>query len=584
MGMKKIGFMLTGASFLACGISAKLGTPELDANFSSEEMLVADNLKYEVLFSGGKDIVTTHDKQETVSKDWQDFTGFIPIHGRSDYGYIIVNHEKIQKDPVLGDGGGMTVFTVKFDKREKKWMVQDDPRGKYRNVDFSEVGFTLANCGGAQTPWGTVLTAEEWLQPNNAAIYADGNGISDTSDYMIKKFNGKKVNQSIPKYQNYNWMVEVDPKHAKAVRKQYNMGRFGHEGGFVMEDEKTVYLTDDNTPGYFFKFVAEKRRKLDKGQLYAYQQSEDGESGTWLKMPMDLNSMIEARSVAASLGATMFNRGEWIEGVNGILYWTETGRDNTGSRFDDGIAEGATLAKHLREMAHEVNGNQYEVEDPYGRILAFNPSNNKLWVHLEAGAASSDPDKHLSNPDGLASMKMGHKNYLVINEDLNGTSLGRVPPEAESFGRVNEIYVLDLSISNPTVDDLRRIVIGPKGSETTGGRFTPDGRTYFVNMQHVDTENPAPFNHDVTVAITGYADHKDFFHYKPKYSKKRKFDIDRFGGYLHFEETGNYKIYNMHGKKLLAKSNCKKMDISLLKKGSYYIKDSHGAVGKFTLR
>ena len=33
--------------------------------------------------------------------------------------------------------------------------------------------------------------------------------------------------------------------NAVAVRKNYNMGRYDHEGGWIAEDERTVYLSDD---------------------------------------------------------------------------------------------------------------------------------------------------------------------------------------------------------------------------------------------------------------------------------------------------------------------------------------------------
>lgn len=35
-------------------------------------------------------------------------------------------------------------------------------------------------------------------------------------------------------------MVEVDVENAVAVRKNYNLGRYDHEGGWIAEDERTV--------------------------------------------------------------------------------------------------------------------------------------------------------------------------------------------------------------------------------------------------------------------------------------------------------------------------------------------------------
>lgn len=127
-----------------------------------EVVIPSSPLKYDVLFVGGVDQVTNKNGQTALAKEWQDFTGYVPINGRSDSGYVVVNHERVQADPVNGDGGGMTVFTVYYNQNTQSWEVVNDANGKFRNVDFSEVGGTGANCGGIQTSWGKVFTAEEW--------------------------------------------------------------------------------------------------------------------------------------------------------------------------------------------------------------------------------------------------------------------------------------------------------------------------------------------------------------------------------------------------------------------------------------
>jgi secreted PhoX family phosphatase len=49
-----------------------------------------------------------------------------------------------------------------------------------------------------------------------------------------------------------------------------------------------------------------------------------------------------------------------------------------------------------------------------------------------------------------------------------------------------------------------RFAIGPKGSETSGGIFTPDGNTYFLNIMHPSRSNRKPFNKSMTIAIPGF--------------------------------------------------------------------------------
>jgi len=489
--------VLLGLSCLFLFFPDCLSAQENAGTVLTDELLFSDEvLKGDVLFIGGYHGVQNHHGEMATAKQDHDFTGFIPINGRSDSGYVIVNHEDIISDPILGDGGGMTVFTVYRQNGNGRWIVADHEEGKFRNVDFSEVGGTIENCGGFQTPWGTVLTGEEWMYHSNTEIYKEGTGITDTSPFVVKEFNGKIVNQPIEKYENYEWMVEVDVANAKAIRKCYNMGRYYHEGGTILPDGKTVFLADDITPGYFFKFVAHQAYDLSEGQLYVYRQGPEGIGGGWAEMPMDLESMIDARNVAAGLGGTMFARTEWVVYYNGKIYITETGKDDSEAFFQKDRDKGAVLAAHLNEIDARDGASDYRLHDYYGRILEMDVETNHVRVYLEGGAGE---EHHLANPDGLAFTRINGNPIIMINEDLTGHSHGRVPPGYNQ--RINEIFCLDLSIKNPTVDDLQKLAVGPEGCETTGGRFTPDGSTYFVNVQHPKSQNRFPFNNSVTIAV-----------------------------------------------------------------------------------
>jgi uncharacterized protein len=88
---------------------------------------------------------------------------------------------------------------------------------------------------------------------------------------------------------------------------------------------------------------------------------------------------------------------------------------------------------------------------------------------------------------------------------INWYDKNRVPTHIEKRKQfVNELFFLDLSIENPTVDDLKRFAIAPIGAELTGGIFSPDGSTLFINVMHPNANNTPPYNKSVTVAITGF--------------------------------------------------------------------------------
>lgn len=589
--------------FLSCLAAAQAALPDIDTTFiASTHKLPADPYKSSILFRGYVDTVTTTDGRKTLAKDWNDFTAYVPIAGRSDSGYLIVSHEMIKADAILGDGGGMTVMSVA--KGAEGWKVVDHPKGKYRAIDFSTVGGTLANCGGAVLPNGNVMTAEEWGQASNQAIAALAKdpadttkriltGITDTSDWVVKEFNGEAVNITIPKYKNYNWMVEVDPATGKAVRKHYQMGRFDHEGGVFMPDGKTVFLTDDFTPAVFFKFVAKTAGNYSVGQLYAYKQSADGATGSWIEMPMNFDSMLVARDVALRRGATTFTRHEWIDQIDGIVYLTETGRDKSADHYK-WTKKGATMAKHLRERLPagttvtlyngETKGDS-TITDYYGRVLKFDPATDKMSVLLEGGRGTANTAKHLSNPDGLATARIGNRKYLVIQEDLNGLSQGRVSTEAETAGRVIcEAYLLDLA-DEPTVDNLKRVYVGPAGSEVTGGIFTPDGTTMFINSQHPDAKLAAPFNTSFTVAISGFdANSTKILDRAPARGKKLSIAIDPVGRWARFNRTVDVKVHDIQGNRLASHQNVNALDLGAMQSGTYFLDAGKNGVHKLVIQ
>ncbi len=600
------------ALILESAAMAQAPFPPLEKNFFDttnfpsdlkEVVIPPSPLKYDVLFVGGTDMVYNKNGQSAVAKEWHDFTGYVPISGRSDSGYVIVNHERIQSDVINGDGGGMTVFTARLNKSTGKWEVVDPGNGqKFRNVDFSAVGGTGANCGGIQTSWGKVFTAEEWGSAFNPAwgkdingndsLIATGNqviasqGVADTSDWNVTTFNGTTVNQPIPRNMNYQYMVEVDVAQAKAVRKNYNMGRYDHEGGWIAPDEKTVYLSDDASSGsVFFKFVADQARDYSKGQLYAYKQSADGNSGSWLTMPMELDSCLRARDVALRMGATIFMRLEWVDGKGDLVYITETGR---GKEFNisGAKAKGGIPAKHLAAMDTDGDG---KAVDMFGRVLRFNANTNKVDIMLEGGGALDGNNvptgNHLSSPDGLALTEIDGKTWLAINEDMNPSGM---PANPSKFGsKLNEVYFLDITgdATGTTyqVSDLVRFLAGPKGCETTGGRFTPDGLTYFINIQHPDGSpgiNNSPFDHSVTIAVTGF-DKFLTLGVEPELEEEETFSVwpNPVSRELHLNRVTDVRVIELAtGRVVKVKRNTNALDISTLSPGTYAVQTIDGDV------
>ena len=108
-------------------------------------------LKYQNIFVGGVDSVET-EMGRTAAKQWHDYIGYAADATGSSLGYIIVNHEMIEANDKIGDGGGMTMF--KLGKKADGTLevldqtLADGRKGKFFNVDFKNtVGETGMNCG-----------------------------------------------------------------------------------------------------------------------------------------------------------------------------------------------------------------------------------------------------------------------------------------------------------------------------------------------------------------------------------------------------------------------------------------------------
>ncbi len=456
---------------------------EVDTNFLTQDLIYPSNMDMTILFTEKKDQVVTHDGQVAPSKKHHDFLAYLPENGSSEQGWLYVGHETgAYKNEILGDGGGGTMFEVKLE--DGSWNVVSD----YHNVDFSTVRGTIRNCGGTVAPNGMIYSCEESEPRNNRGLYVNGKGFRDTSDVGGMKFN-----------EHFGYIVEIDPTTRKATQKMIQMGRYMHEDLEFMDDRKTVYLSDDHEPAVFFKFVADKEDDYSKGQLYAYKQSSTGNSGEWLAMPMDTASLVKARDVAISLGASMYMRHEWFTRVGNKIYIAETGHDTT--TWAHRLDQGGTLPYHMEKEHHHGNG---ILTDYWGRVLIFDTSTDEMSVLIEGGK-STDGKTVFSNPDCVTSVNLGGKDYLVLHEDINGNGYGRIPKHAYDRNHwYNEVYFLDLSIENPTVEDLVRFASSPMGAEFTGGVFTPDGKSFFLNVQHPFYKNKAPFNRSSTVVFTGF--------------------------------------------------------------------------------
>lgn len=623
-------YLLLGVLTLSLsGLSAQIFSNELDipAGYTPTQVLMPPSpLDLQVLFIGGVDLVQTtptygNPAGVAIAKEWHDFIGFTPDNTGESMGWVSVNHESIYNDDRIGDGGGMTVFRVERDPITGLLNIvdqelEDGREGKFFNVDFvNTVGETGMNCGGISSVVdGRIWTAEEWFRSSNSSInngvFSNNNGnrfgpygigsranqgVRDTADWTISApdfpaFDGLTV----PKYENFNWMVEIDPRQAVALRKQYNWGRQGFEGGAVSPDNRYVYLGVDATPGFWMRFVADTPGDFTNGTLEVYKHDADQK---WIAIgDNDPEKLRNIKAEAVAVGATMYNRNEWVtvDPNTGDIYWTETGRDTPGENWADEAAAGAVYAPHhiARAAAQGVAspGVENEYKDYYGRVLKYDAQTEEVSVAIEGGPffevspmEADYPNKHLSNPDGLNFMEIDGHPFLIICEDLNGDNHGRMPFENDDANgglgnRLCELFLLDLTIDSADVDDLVRITATPIGAEITGAIVTPDGKSLLVNSQHPFGVNPFPFNHSLTFAIHGFDELTVTDLQEPGIEETGSFNIypNPTLQAVFFNAAQDVALYNQAGQRLQVYRNVNQIDVSQLAAGIYYLQNAEG--------
>ena len=493
-----------------------------------------------------------------------DFVAFLPLplgSNNSEHGLLCVNNEyasphimfpdwigkawakspdlsKEQVDVLMASVGHSVVEIKKIDG---EWQTVADSHYNRRITLFTEMELsgpaaghpmlrtsedpagtkpvgTHTNCSGGVTPWGTVLTCEEWAyydfggDPANTdqaeslkrygASGRDGLGFAR----HYSRFNVEKEPNELNRFQ---WAVEIDPYDPQSVpKKRTALGRFGREGSQTVlssDGRLVVYSGDDARFEYLFRFVsrdkvdlndrAANQDLLDHGVLSVARFDEDG-TLAWLPLvhgegPLNAANgfadqgevLIKARQAADALGATTMDRPEDFE-VNPV----------TGRVY-------AVMTKNKKRKAETLNVVNTRADNRQGHIVELIPPGDSPTVDHGADrfqwdmlvlcgdpgqpeqGATFHPDTSgngwFSTPDNIA---FDPKGRLWIGTD-----------GMNSLDMADGVYGMDLD--GPARGMPKALYLAPFGAECTGPCFTPDGKTLFVAIQHPgeDSENAGNF-------------------------------------------------------------------------------------------
>lgn len=376
---------------------------------------------------------------------------------------IVRNHE-------LGEGNDIPAGSVignpatAYDRKSPggTTTLEVTPDGEL--VDhFISLNGTNTNCAGAETPWGTWLTMEETVTGVNAGC---------------KKPHG--------------YVFEVKAMANGAVRKQpiKAMGRMLHEAGAVDDETGVVYMTEDEGPDGFYRFVPNTYGKLKEGgALQMLKVVGEPKYNTirgqvvgqelpvrWVPIddPDPANAEDDASAVfklGRAKGAAKFLGGEgatWVPQNNAVVFGSSDGGDaGLGQvwQYKPTIRRGEIDERGILKLLYESTSED-DLDGPDN--MGTSPSGAVLIA--EDGDETSNFVRALM-PDG---------SLINVAENLVGVQLHYI----EASGKIYD----------PTVpDDGASAGDGIGHAEFAGPRFSPDGKWLFVNVQ-------VP---GITCAITG---------------------------------------------------------------------------------
>jgi uncharacterized protein len=324
---------------------------------------------------------------------------------------------------------------------------------------FVSLAGTRTNCAGGPTPWGSWITCEETF----STTISNGATVKHGYTFEVVADSNSGVVSPIP-------LVA--------------MGRFSHEAIAVDPNTGYIYETEDRSDSCFYRFVPSKRITAPGqlaqagGTLYALKikgssasvnttnnPTQGGTPGLirvgqtlnveWVKVDNpdpnaeSSSTRVGVRYEAQQKGAAVFFRGEGCWSGNGLVYFVAT-------------QAGPPAPENLPSPPNSGRGN--------GQIWAYNPANETLTLVVEG----SPTGELLDEPDNVVVTPFGD---LFLCEDSSDDFQYIV-----GVNQRGELYQFAKNVvfSQVTSDPAKQPFVG---NEFAGGCFSPDGQTFFVNIQ-----------------------------------------------------------------------------------------------------
>jgi len=383
-----------------------------------------------------------------------------------------------------------------------------------RNHEIGGVGEAVVSSDKSFDPKGTgAVTITEW-NLDTEAVTRDFIALSGTIEncsggpdaarrhWLTCEENVEGIADGYERDHGYVFAVPVDAEGLVEAIPLRSMGRFLHEATATDPETGDVYMTEDEGPDSFYRFVPEDPDDLTAGgTLWALKlEARDGES---IEDNYDTGT---GQAVGTTYTAS------WVQIDDPDPTDPE---DPARAVFDQGQAKGATLFQGLEGLCEHGGSFFFTAADggdeELGQVWRYTPTSadgGELTLIFEATSASE-----LDGPDNVVVAPSG--NAIVVCEDGDGedwiddddscrqggnTFLRVVSLDGRVFDLAEVLEPLDLVKFFP--DDFEEDCTADPPpaegevfghSEFAGATWSPDGRWLFVNLQYPG----------ITLAITG---------------------------------------------------------------------------------
>lgn len=327
-----------------------------------------------------------------------------------------------------GAGGGTTTLIV-------------NPKTHELVRDFVSLSGTLINCAGGPTPWGSWISCEE----------------TTLGKTVFTPKGSTRERGGFTKPHGYCFEVPAATNSAVAPVPLTDMGRFVHEAIAVDKKSGVIYLTEDNNPAGFYRFLPKRNKRLAEGgvlQVLKIKDKDNFDTRTGQKSGMTWTA-------------------SWITIENPNPEGADT---NEHAVFNQGKSEGAAIFSRLEGICAGEKGRIYfdstdGGEEKGGQIWLYEPQNKdegRLTLLFQ-----SPSREILDMPDNLCLRPKS--NHLFICEDSDYKEVSGKP----------ENYLRILTPDGRIADFAKNITSNLESSEFAGSTFSKDGKTLFVNLQTI---------------------------------------------------------------------------------------------------